>query len=231
MSAEARREHRRPQPWAFSRLSCVSRGRGQRGLFHHSRVALRRHYSGFGRLKQRACTHRTRLCQFRHLRFSRIGKRSSAGTGGVEAGGLILRRRCHSRRQIRTVLNCASPIAAVATAEPKATSVAAVAVKPASHSFVTASLGSGLFDNRGYWRGAIQDGSDLPAAVTASTKYQTASLDPSTTGTAALAYAPEFDDAETDTGSSMGALPKRQPAEAMVMPAQGNMTIRGKAGR
>ena len=42
---------------------------------------------------------------------------------------------------------------AVATAETKATSVAAVAVKPSSHSFVTASLGSGLFDNRGYWRG------------------------------------------------------------------------------
>ena len=114
---------------------------------------------------------------------------------------------------------------AVATAEPKATSVAAVAVKQASHSFVTASLGSGLFDNRGYWRGAIQDGSDLPAAVTASTKYQTASLDPSTTGTAALAYAPESTTPKPIQVRPMGALPKRQPAEAMVMPAQGNMTI------
>ena len=31
--------------------------------------------------------------------------------------------------------------------------------------FATASLGSNLFDNRGYWRGAVQPGADLPAVV------------------------------------------------------------------
>ena len=63
---------------------------------------------------------------------------------------------------------------------------------------MTASLGANLFDNRGYWRGAIQNGPDLPTAVTASTKYETASLDPTSTGTTALAYAAETGACETD---------------------------------
>jgi uncharacterized protein YcbK (DUF882 family) len=114
---------------------------------------------------------------------------------------------------------------AVATAEPKPSSVAAVAVKPASHSFVTASLGANLFDNRGYWRGAIQNGPDLPAAVTRSTKYQTASLDPTSTDTTALAYAAESEMPKPTQPRPMGARPLLQPAEATVMPAQGNTTV------
>jgi uncharacterized protein YcbK (DUF882 family) len=116
---------------------------------------------------------------------------------------------------------------AVGAAEPK-TSVAAVPVKPASQSFVTASLGGSLFDNRGYWRGAIQNGPDLPRAVTASTKYETASLDPTTTGTTALAYAAESEMQKPAQARPMGALPKHQPTEAKVMPAQGNTTIAEK---
>jgi uncharacterized protein YcbK (DUF882 family) len=116
---------------------------------------------------------------------------------------------------------------AVVAAEPK-TSVAAMTVKPASQSFVTASLGGSLFDNRGYWRGAIQS-PDLPRAVTASTKYQTASLDPTTTGTTALAYAAESEIPKPTQARPMGALPKRESSEATVIQTQGNTTIAEKA--
>jgi hypothetical protein len=118
---------------------------------------------------------------------------------------------------------------AVATAEPKPASIiAAMTVKPASQSFVTASLGANLFDNRGYWRGAIQDGPDLPTAVTASTKYETASLDPSSTGTTALAYAATSEIPKPAQARPMGVRSPRQPAEASVMPAQGNTTVAEK---
>jgi uncharacterized protein YcbK (DUF882 family) len=113
----------------------------------------------------------------------------------------------------------------VASAETKPSSVGAVAVKPASHSFVTASLGANLFDNRGYWRGAIQNGPDLPTAVTASPKYQTASLDPASTGTTALAYAAEPGSAKPAQPRPIGARAMQQPAEAAVLPSQGNTTV------
>ena len=120
----------------------------------------------------------------------------------------------------------------LASAETKPSSVGAVAVKPASHSFVTASLGSSLFDNRGYWRGAIQNGPDLPSAVTTSTKYQTASLDPASTGTTALAYAAEPGSSKPAQPRPMGTRamqqPTQQPAEAAVVTSQGNTTIAEK---
>src|SRR4029450_4458351 len=64
-----------------------------------------------------------------------------------------------------------------------------------------------------------------PRAVTASTKYETASLDPTTTGTTALAYAAESEMQKPAQARPMGALPKHQPTEATVMPAEGNTTI------
>ena len=90
---------------------------------------------------------------------------------------------------------------------------------------MTASLGANLFDNRGYWRGAIQNGPDLPTAVTASTKYQTASIDPASTGTTALAYAAEPVSSKPAQPRPMGARATQQPAEAVVVTSQGNMTI------
>jgi uncharacterized protein YcbK (DUF882 family) len=113
----------------------------------------------------------------------------------------------------------------VASSETKPSSVGAVAVKPASYSFVTASLGADLFDNRGYWRGAIQNGPDLPTVVTASTKYQTASVDPASTGTTALAYAGEPGPSKPAQPRPMGARVMQQPAEAVVVASQGNTTI------
>src|SRR4029434_2391515 len=85
-----------------------------------------------------------------------------------------------------------------------------------------------LFDNRGYWRGAIQNGPDLPRAVTASTKYETASLDPTTTGTTALAYAAESEMQKPAQARPMGALPKHQPTEETDTLAEGNTTIAEK---
>ena len=113
----------------------------------------------------------------------------------------------------------------VASAETKPASIGAVAVKPAGHSFVTASLGASLFDNRGYWRGAIQNGPDLPTAVTTSTKYETASLNPTSTGTTALAYAVEIAPSKPTQARPMGSRATQQSAQAAVLPAQGNTTV------
>ena len=51
-----------------------------------------------------------------------------------------------------------------------------------------------MFDNRGYWRGAVEAGPELPPPIAAGTPFQTASLDPVSTGSTAanaLAYAAE----------------------------------------
>ncbi|MGE5165887.1 MAG: DUF882 domain-containing protein [Sphingobacteriales bacterium] len=117
------------------------------------------------------------------------------------------------------------------TARPKAVAVASAAPKPSKQPIVTASLGSNLFDSRGYWRGAIQTGPDLPAAVAARTVYETASAEPSATGSTALSYAtqsgPLVPDRARPMGSQMDAqLP--QAKEAKVMPAQGNTTVVAK---
>jgi len=117
------------------------------------------------------------------------------------------------------------------TARPKPVAVAAAATpKPAVRTIVTASLGSNLFDNRGYWRGAVQTGPDLPAAAatTAPATYETASIAPNTTGSTALAYAAESEAPAPDRARPMGSRIPRLPKEASVMPAQGNSTVVAK---
>jgi len=113
----------------------------------------------------------------------------------------------------------------VAVATPKAVAVADVTPKPAPPAFVTASLGGTLFDTRGYWRGAIQNGPDLPTAMVAPTAYQVASAEPSTTGSGALAYAAESEASAPARVLPMGSPLPSAPKEASVMPAQGNTTI------
>ena len=51
------------------------------------------------------------------------------------------------------------------TARPKDVAVASAAPTVPKQTFATASLGSNLFDNRGYWRGAVQPVANLPAVV------------------------------------------------------------------
>jgi uncharacterized protein YcbK (DUF882 family) len=124
---------------------------------------------------------------------------------------------------------------AVAAATPKpvaATPTPVVAAAPApkaiAHPVVTASLGGNLFDSRGYWRGAIQSGPDLPAAV-AAPKYETASIEPGSTGSTALAYAVESNAPGPARARPMGSSLPRLLKEASVMPAEGNTTVVEKA--
>jgi hypothetical protein len=112
------------------------------------------------------------------------------------------------------------------TARPQQVAVAVAPSKPAPRPIVTASLGGNLFDSRGYWEGAVQNSPDLPAAIAASSKYETAGIGPATTGSTALAYAAEPAAAAPPRLRPMGA---HFPREANVMPAQGNTTVVEKA--
>jgi hypothetical protein len=115
------------------------------------------------------------------------------------------------------------------TARPKTFMVAAAVPKQTRPTFVTASLGSSLIDSRGYWRGAVQNGPDLPATKSTPDPFATASADTSTTGSSALAYAAESDAVEpARTMRPMGARIPRAPREASVMPARGNTTVVAK---
>jgi uncharacterized protein YcbK (DUF882 family) len=116
------------------------------------------------------------------------------------------------------------------TARPKAVTVAAA---PIPHKqTVVASLGSKLFDSRGYWHGAVQNSPELPAAVAINTGYQTTSAEPSTTGSTALAFAAESNPPAMERARPMGTQMDAQLAprqsEARVMPAQGNTTVVAK---
>jgi uncharacterized protein YcbK (DUF882 family) len=110
------------------------------------------------------------------------------------------------------------------TARPKAAAVAVATPKPVVHPIVTASLGKNLFDNRGYWRGAVQTGPDLPATL-ATPRYETATVEQGSTGSTALAYAAESDTLGLVRARPMGSSVLPLPEEARVIPGQGNTTI------
>jgi hypothetical protein len=115
------------------------------------------------------------------------------------------------------------------TARPATTKVAVASVKPARQTFVTASLGSSLFDNRGYWHGAVQPGPDVAkGAASAAQPFETAGLETDTAGSTALAYASASDAQVPARTRPMGAKIPRLPKEATVMPAHGNTTVVAK---
>ena len=116
-------------------------------------------------------------------------------------------------------------------ARPKAVAVAAAKSKPAERKFVTASalLPSSLFDNRGYWRGAVET-SDLPPPAAAS-PFETAGIDPTATGSTgkvALAYAAESETPAPARVRPMGSTMPRLPATAALIPATSNTTVVAK---
>jgi uncharacterized protein YcbK (DUF882 family) len=117
------------------------------------------------------------------------------------------------------------------TARPHAVAIASAPAAAPKQTFVTASLGSNLFDNRGYWRGPVQPVSNLPAALTGDT-YKTASAEPAATGSTALAYATEAEPPARVSARPMGSQVSSQvvpaPKEATILPAQGNTTIVAK---
>ncbi len=106
-------------------------------------------------------------------------------------------------------------VAAVAAAKPKIETIAAAA----------ASTSTGLFDNRGYWRGAVETDERPPAA---NSPFETASLDPDATGStaqAALAYAAESDVPPPARVSPMGSSMPHLPATATLIPQSPNSTV------
>ena len=118
------------------------------------------------------------------------------------------------------------------TARPRDVAVASATPVLPKQTFAAASLGSNLFDNRGYWRGAVQPVANLPAVVTGDS-YKTASAEPAATGSTALAYVTEPEPPARVHARPMGLQVSSQVAappakEATVMPAQGNTTIVAK---
>jgi hypothetical protein len=109
-------------------------------------------------------------------------------------------------------------------ARPKPAAVAVAAPVPAARPTVTASAGNNLFANRGYWRGTVETGPDLPAAAVTG-PFETASIEPRATGSTALAYATEADASAMDRPRPMGSRLPLLPREASVMPAQGNTSV------
>jgi hypothetical protein len=115
-------------------------------------------------------------------------------------------------------------------ARPKPVEVAAVLPRPrpAEQTIVTASLANKTFDERDYWRGAVESGPALPAPLAAGTRFDTAALDPASTGSTgaqALAYAAESASPLTARARPMGSRLPRMPMEARVIPAPPNSTM------
>jgi hypothetical protein len=103
--------------------------------------------------------------------------------------------------------------------------------RPAEQTIVTASAANNLFDNRGYWRGAVETGPALPAPITTGTTYETASADPVSTGSAgddALAYATQSETSLAARARPMGSRLPRMPAEASVIPTSSNTSVVAK---
>ncbi len=100
--------------------------------------------------------------------------------------------------------------------------------RPAEQTIVTASLANNIFDNRGYWRGAIEAGPALPGPIATGTRYETASAEPVSTGSVGgdkLAYATESEAPLAARARPMGSRLPRMPAEASVIPTSSNSTV------
>ena len=118
-------------------------------------------------------------------------------------------------------------------ARPKPVEVAAIIPRPrpAEQPIVTAALPNNVFDNRGYWRGAVEVGPALPPAIAAGTQFETASADPASTGSTAdgaLAYASESEPPLATRSSPMGSRLPQMPAEARVIPTPANTSVVAK---
>jgi uncharacterized protein YcbK (DUF882 family) len=122
------------------------------------------------------------------------------------------------------------PIVPLPAARPKPVAVVAVLPRPrpAAQTVVTASLASNTVNNRGYWPSAVEAGPALPPPIAAGTRYETASLDPISTGSTvddALAYATERQAPLSARARPMGSRLPRLPAEARVIPTSSNTTV------
>jgi hypothetical protein len=138
------------------------------------------------------------------------------------------------RARVPTVVASLSPrkpvtvehIVPLPAARPKPVAVASALPRPAEQNTVTASMPN-VFDDRADWRRAAETSPMLPAALAAGTRFDTASLDPASTGSTAnaLAYAAESDNPPAARARPMGSLLPRMPAEAKVIPTTSNATV------
>ncbi len=113
---------------------------------------------------------------------------------------------------------------------PKPVAVAAFLPRPrpAGQTIVTAALPNNVFDNRGYWRSAIEMGPALAPPLAAGTPFEVASLDPVNTGSTAgnaLAYATESETSIAAHTHPMGSRLPRMPAAARVIPVSPNTSV------
>ncbi len=109
-------------------------------------------------------------------------------------------------------------------ARPKPVDVAMVLPRPRpAQPDVT--VANNIFDNRGYWRGAIEAGPELAPVSTAAAPLEVATADPTTTASAAMAYAADSEAAEPVRTRPMGSNLPRLPATASVMPPSANTTL------
>src|SRR4029079_6190984 len=124
-------------------------------------------------------------------------------------------------------------IVTVPTARPHVVAVASATPPAPKQTFVTASLGSNVFDNRGYWRGPVQPAANLPAVVTGE-PYKTASAEPvATTGSTRLPYPTEAEPPPAriharPIGSQVPSQVAPPPKEATVITGPGNTTVVAK---
>ena len=114
-------------------------------------------------------------------------------------------------------------------ARPKFDAVVAATPTSAARPLVTASAGNNLFASRGYWRGTVETGPDLPAPAATVSPFETASVEPRSTGSTALAYAAEADAVAMNRPRPMGSRLPLLPKEASVLATQANTTVLEKA--
>jgi uncharacterized protein YcbK (DUF882 family) len=119
------------------------------------------------------------------------------------------------------------PIVPLPAARPQPVAVAAVLPRPrpAEQPFATASLADNAFDNRNYWRGAVETGPALPEPIAAGTRYETAAEPISTGSTEALAYANDAQAPLAARARPMGSRLPSMPVETRIIPAAANTTL------
>jgi hypothetical protein len=109
------------------------------------------------------------------------------------------------------------------TSRPVAVAVLTTKPKTTAPTFTTASLPTNVFDNRGYWHGAVES-SALPPPP--QTPFEVASADSiGSVARGALAYAAESQPPAPPQVRPMGSSMPRLPATATVMPASPSTTV------
>ena len=82
------------------------------------------------------------------------------------------------------------PFVPLPAARPNPVTVASILPRPRPAQPIETAAASDVFDNRGYWPGAVDPGPALPAPIANGTRYETASLDQVNTASTAAMRSP-----------------------------------------